>query len=323
MLFTDSDIVTPADLAAVDQEVSKDATTLNVTLAGPGSIIRRAVEEAGTELVASFQNFSGYLVGLGISANHVAAVLNTLTTAINRPRARLNQVVALDPDRTHLAMKRWIEYRALTGFYRAIYHRKLEDRFEKKMNNYRAEATTAWNNLTANGLPIVLQPLAAPGAIRELNSGTWGASNVSAGGSGSSDAGSTYDVAITWVNSQGYVSWANNGNSESAPGAKAIGIAVASGQVLTVTLAGLNPPNGTIPQNLGTADGIYTPQPASGWNVYVGTTGQTLWLQNSTPIAIATTSYTLANAPTLSGNPMGTGQHPDYNFAFQDVVWRA
>jgi hypothetical protein len=57
--------------------------------------------------------------------------------------------------------------------------------------------------------------------------------------------------------------------------------------------------------------------------VYVGLTGKTLWLQNASPIPIGTTSYTLANAPTLSGNAMGTGQHPDYNFAFQNVLWRA
>jgi hypothetical protein len=322
LLFTDSDIITPADLAVVDQEVTSDATALNVTLSGPGSIIRRAVEEAGTEITAAFQNFSGYLVGLGISANHVAAVLNTLTTAINRPRARLNQVCALDPDPTHLHMKRWLEYRALTGFYRSLYHRKVEDRFEKKMNNYRAEASFAWNNLISSGLPIVLQPLACPGALRELGSGTWGASNVSAGGTGSTEIGHVYDIAITWVNSQGYVTWSNNGNGESAPSA-IVTLPAVTGSVLTLTLTGLNPPDGTIPQNLGTADGIYTPQPASGWNVYVGITGQTLWLQNATPIPIATTSYTLADAPTLTGNPMGQGQHPDYNFAFQNVLWRA
>jgi len=303
--------------------VTSDAATLNVILSGPGSIIRRAIEEAGTEITSAFQNFSGYLVGLGISANHVAAVLNTLTTAINRPRARLNQVCALDPDPTHLHMKRWLEYRALTGFYRSLYHRKVEDRFEKKMGNYRAEASIAWNNLTANGLPIVMQPLACPGALRELGSGTWGPSNVSAGGTGSSETGHAYDIAITWVNSQGYISWANNGNSESAPSALVSAVPVLAGQVLTITLAGLNPPNGTIPQNLGTADGIYTPLPATAWNVYIGISGQTLWLQNASPIPIATTSYTLAGGPTLTGNPMGKGQHPDYNFAFQTVLWRA
>jgi hypothetical protein len=322
VLFTDSDIITPVDLAVVDQEITSDATKLNVTLSGPNSIIRRSIEEAGTEITSSFQNFSGYLVGLGISANHVAAVLNTLTTAINRPRARLNQVCATDPDATHLHMKRWLEYRALTGFYRSLYHRKVEDRFEKKMQNYRAEAKTAWNILTSNGLPIVLQPLACPGALRELASGVWGTSNVSAGGSGSTEAGNAYDVAITWVNSQGYITWANNGNGESGPSA-IVTLAAAAGQVLTLTLTGLNPPDGTIPQNLGTADGIYTPQPATGWNVYVGITGQTLWLQNALPIPVATTSYSLPNAPTLTGNPMGQGQHPDYNFAFQDVLWRA
>ena len=322
MLFTDSDIVTPADLAAVDQEITNDASVFNITLSGAGSIIRRSAEEAGTEITSAFQNFSGYLVGLGISANHVAAVLNTLSTAINRPRARLNQVCALDPDPTHLHVKRWLEYRALTGFYRAIYHRKIEDRYEKKMTNYRAEATHAWNNLISNGLPIVMQPLACPGAVRELGSGTWAASNVSAGGTGSSETGHVYDVAITWVNSQGYSSWANNGNGESAPSA-IVTQPVLAGQVLSLTLSGLNPPNGTIPQNLGTADGIYTPQPATGWNVYAGISGTTLWLQNAAPIPIATTSYTLPSAPLLAGNPMGRGQHPDYNFAFQDVLWRA
>lgn len=323
MLFTDSDIITPTDLAVVDQEVLSDEKAFNLTLSGPNSIIRRAVEEAGTEITAAFQNFSGYLVGLGISANHVAAVLNTLTTAINRPRARLNQVCALDPDATHLHMKRWLEYRALTGLYRSLYHRKVEDRFEKKMNNYKAEASVAWNNLISNGLPVVLQPFACPGAIREYGAGVWGPTNVTGGGTGSDETGHVYDVVITWVNSVGYVSWANNGNSESAP-SSIVTLPVTGGQVLTISLAGLNPPTGLLSMNLGTADGIYTPQPATGWNVYAGITGGILWLQNSEPIPVATTSYTFENAPSLNnGMNVGMGQHPDYNFAFQNVLWRA
>jgi hypothetical protein len=325
MLFTDSDIVTSTDLQGYDGECARVASSAQpqIILTGPGSIINRTVTECGHKILQKFQNFSGYLVSPGINLNQVAAVLNILSTAINRPRMRLNQVVAIDPDPTKRLVKDWIAYSSLYLFYRDAYARfaKAEDRYARKMDMYKQEANAAWDRLTADGIPVVLQPLACPGATREFGAGTFSGSNVTAGGSGSTETGNAYSVSITWTAS-GFVNPLNNMSAESA-GSIAAAIKPTSGQVVTVTTTGLNPPNGNMPPNIGVADGLYTPLAASGWNVYVSGDQQNWYLQNSTPIAIATTSYTLSNAPVLSGYTLGLGQPSIYNFSFQNMLQRA
>jgi len=172
---------------------------------------------------------------------------------------------------------------------------------------------------------VVIQPLACPGAVREFQAGTWGTANLSGTGSGSTETGNpAYDVAITWVAIPGYISQVNRGNSESAPSATATGFNVPAGQFLTVSIASLNPPTGTIPSAVGTASGIYTPLGATHWNIYAGKTGGTLYLQNPSPIPVATQSYALTGVvQQVNSNPVWVGQAPDYNYAFQNMLFRA
>ncbi len=324
MLFTDSDIISDVDLTAIDAQCATVAATqdIQIQITGAQGIIRKTAEECGHEIVSQFQNYSGYLASPSIGINHTAAVNNIFSSSISRPRFRLNQVVALTPDPSMRLIQQWLAYSALYKLYRAAFARyaKKEDRFERKMELYADERGTAWNRIEAAGIPIVLVPLPCPGAIREPGAGTFSASNVSAAGSGSGDPGSQYDVAITWTGAQ-YVSPSNPANNESGPSAS-VSIDVAAGQLITVSISGLSAPAST-PPNVGTADGLYTQMQATGWNVYVGTPGGTLYLQNATPIAVATTSYTLASKPTLSGSVLGAGQFPDYNFAWQRVRMRA
>jgi hypothetical protein len=74
---------------------------------------------------------------------------------------------------------------------------------------------------------------------------------------------------------------------------------------------------------VGTADGLYTQLTATGWNVYVGTSQKSMFLQNTTPIALSTTTYTLPNAPVVAGSILKPGQFADYNFAFQNMLLRS
>jgi hypothetical protein len=75
---------------------------------------------------------------------------------------------------------------------------------------------------------------------------------------------------------------------------------------------------------IGVSDGVYSPLQATHWNVYVGRDGdQNLWLQNANPIPVGTQSFTLPNAPLLSGNALISGQSEDFNYAFQNVLSRA
>jgi hypothetical protein len=322
MFITDSDCITATDLAAVDPEVTSLQPVLQgPAIVGPESIIRQAVEDCCQEIIARYQGYSGYLVsGPGGYANHLAAVTNIYSTSISRPRMRLNQVVILESDPAKGLVRRWMIYRALTFFFRSLYHRKIDDRYEAKMNFYEAEAKKSWQRIEWAGIPIVLVPLAAPGAIREYQAGTWGQSNVTATGSGSSDPGSQYDVVITWTG-QEYQNYRNHNNSESAPSIIA-SIQVPAGEFVQVSLSGLNPPNGVMP-DVGVADGAYSPMAATGWNIYAGISGTTLCLQNSTPIAIGTTTHTLSAVPGVNSMTVGVGQYPDFSYSFNRVLQRA
>lgn len=324
MLYTDGNFITSDDMTVIDPEIMKTAAAeLIIVDNSPQSIITQSLGELSAEITSRFQNFSGYLVGVGYTANHLAAVLNVLSTAINRPRARMNQIVAIGPDPTKSQFQRYAVYYCLHAFYRSAFHRKLNDRYEKKMGLYKEETDRAWANLKYMGMPIVTSPLPCPGATLEYQSGTWGCDNVTATGSGSTDTGSTYYVAITWVNSANYASPTAQNQGESGPSMVAT-VPVGAGQFVSVSIATLNPPSGSLPQALGTSDGIYNPQPATGWNIYVGLTKTAMWLQNATPVPIATKTSTLTVAPLTSGSLLNQGQFPEYNYALSEgMVWRA
>jgi len=102
-------------------------------------------------------------------------------------------------------------------------------------------------------------------------------------GSGLPDG--TYYVATAWVNREG---------EEGACAAPAD--ITTSGSALVV--------------HAGTA-----PAPAAGWNVYIGTAPEALFLQNSTEIAPGDT-WMQATAPAAQGKTPGDGQRPSY---FQPV----
>lgn len=322
MLFTDGPFVTANDLNIVDGEFSAVAAKNGLIVDGSAnSILTRSLSELGNDFTSRIQNFSGYLVGIGVNSNHVAAVLNILSTAINRPRALLHQITVKEPDPTRLTFKRWAEYYCLEAFYRALFARLINDRFEKKMNLYTAERKRMWKIVEGNGFPVVLSPLSCPGATLEYGAGVWGASNVTAAGSGSGDTGHTYDVSITWICQPQYVNGQTQNGCESA-GSAVVTQAVAAGQFLTINISSLNPPSGQMPNAIGTSNGVYAPLQATGWNLYVGITGQTLYQQNASPYPLTTTSHTLSAPPTLSGFAQNAGQPAQYDFSFQNILWR-
>lgn len=321
-LFTDGTWLTSADLDVVDGEFTEIATANNVIVNNSaGSQLTYSMLEAGQFLEGKFQNFSGYLVGLGASANAVAAVQNVLSTAINRPRAMLHQVAVTEPDPNRTAVKSWIRYFALHIFYESLFSRFSVDRYEKKMLRYEKAKFKAWENLQRNGLPIVLNPLSCPGAIFDYGAGTFGVSNVTTVSTGT-ETGGSFDVSISWCSLPLYTSYSNQGNAESGP-SPVVNLLVAANNVLKVSISGLKVPDGTMANALGSALGIFSPLAATHWNVYVGATGGPRYLQNSSPIAVTTTTYQLAGDPVLSGSAQNAGQCSNYAYSMPDIVWRA
>lgn len=323
MLFTDGPFVTSKDLNIIDREFIQLAADNNIPVDGsPDSLVSRATLAAGAEFTAQFQNFSGYLVGVGVSSNHLAAVLNVLSTAINRPRALLQQIPVIEPNPTRSAFIRWVRYYCLHDFYQSLAYQFVnEDKYRLKMELYNRERKAKWSQLNGNGVPVVLNPFSCPGAVWDYGAGIWAQSNVTTPPQGGTTGG-TFDMAITWVSAPGYLGPTNQNGGESGP-SLTITTAPAAGTSIAISLANLIPPNGTMQPAIGTAQGVFAPQSASGWNIYIGKAGDNIkYLQNVVPIPIATTSYQLPGDPTLSGYTLNPGQPAQFDYTIQKVLWR-
>jgi hypothetical protein len=322
-LFSDSDVITSAvDLTQIDGEICDVATAEKITVDGAGGIIRQAWAEAKNEILRAQQLYNTWYGASSLSGSGSWAVLSASYTAASIARIKPAQIVvssAYAEDVSSLQV--WLSYLALRNFYRAAANRKVKDRYEAKFIRYTAAAATAWGTLRANGLPVIFRPLECPGALHAVNPGTWGPANVS-GVAGGSAAAALYDIAITYVDQSQYISPTVKGNGESGPGAAVVALQLAASHYLSVSIAGLNPPNG-IPDQVGIADGQVVPLNASGWNVYAAATGGILTLQNVSPIPIATLGYTFAGVPTTNGPALQQGQFADRNLFFQRTLNRA
>lgn len=319
MLFTDSDLITAASLVALDSEVTAAGVVEGVTMADS---IRAAWEECAHEITAKMQSYGGgTFSSLGVGTAHIAAVMNTGAgiggTSISQPRARLSNVCTAAgqyPNSTPQIL-RWVQYNALYLFFRdasnrVVTQQKQADRYGQKKDQYNAERSIAWNRLEANGLPAVYAPLACPGALHEPNQGTWAAANIVSGVGASPFA--SMDIQITWTGAA-YLSATQNGNAESA-GSTKLTTTIGTANSTTVDITSLVPAAGTYATQ-GYADGLTSGMAATGWNVYTANTGSPLRLQNSTPIPIATKTFTLPGS-FVAGAYLGDGQWPDRNIAF-------
>ena len=331
-ILTDAEWVTGQDLAALDSEVATIATNevppipLDAVAGGPPGICQNACDECGRFLMGVGQAFSGFMPPFMMPYNQTAATIQMVAPSVNRTRYALSQIVVSSPLPGYLSdLKRWAAYTAIWMFYREAFYRRMNDRYEKKMLMYEKEIRNKyWPRVWNNGIPVSNTPLVCPGAIHEFNAGFWGQSNVTATAGMNANVLAQYDVAITWVDQSKYVSPSNNGNAESGPSAVQQ-LDVPPNQVIAISIAGLNPPNGTSPVNVSLGLGVVTPGNATGWNVYVAATNAVpyyMYLQNAVPIPIASLSYTLAGAPVLTGNILMPGQLPDSYQTIQSLVMR-
>lgn len=326
-IWTDDLFTCAADLALVDSEIPGVASDSGVILDGYDGFIRRQMDESGQVVLQMMQVFGGWIGSSTLSANHIQAVLNIGGgAAASRVKVLLDQVVTSDriPNKwSHL--KTWVVYRTLVAFYRNVSGRVTEkDRFHSRLKDFTSELKRTQREIFEDlGLPVIYQPLPRPAAAFAINSGTWSQSNVTlTSGAGTVDA--QYDVVITYACSQYYknsLSLAARGNAESHP-STIQSVTLTPGNVLSVNLDGLVPSDGT--QDPGTmALCIYTPLKADFWNIYAGLHGQTMFLQNSTPIPITATTYALAGDPVLSGPQPGLGQYADRRYQFARTNQRA
>lgn len=327
MLFTDSIFITQEDLIRVDAEVISVAAAEGIVLNGPNGVLRSAVEETSVELQKMIISFGGYLNSGDLTSNHFAAVMNVGIGNSVRMKVGMQQVVVsadVPGQWTHL--KQWCVFFCLKTFYRNAFSRKIDDRYKARMEFFDSDIKRRLQpNLWALGVPVVLRPMVRPGAFFEIRSGYWDESNVTlVSGLGTMTSTESVDVVITYVDQSAanyYVDADNKNNCESAP-SDAITVSMEDGKVISVDITSLNPPIGR--QSLSqTMIVVVSPLKATGWNLYVGGSGGDLFLQNDTPIPIATKSFTLPGDPVLSGHTVGLGQYADRRLSLIPTRQRA
>src|SRR5438309_7993582 len=174
----------------------------------------------------------------------------------NVPRIHMSQL-CMNPrmPNTWSPVKSWLTHYVASEVYQAAWNTKLKDeKYETKALVYKADAEKYFRQVRSTGLPMLWNPIIAPAAAYEANTGTWGASNLGSS-SRSGAAGGTFTVAITWVDQRAYTDWVNNGNAESHP-SEDTAKAVAPNNALTVNISSLNPPTGFDFRTYGFAQGI-------------------------------------------------------------------
>lgn len=333
MLWTDGLFLTAASLARIDSGLVDTAQAENITLDGPGGAIFAGIEEAASELTKLVLAFGGYLNSGDLTANHYAAVMNVGIGNSVRQKIVLQQVcINAENQYSWSHVVQWAALWCVYSVYRNAFQRNNTDRYKEKMVYYKKELDNRvrWT-LSSLGVPVVLQPLSAPAALwgygdsnSGYDSGTWDSSNLSLVSSPSATFAGSLDVAVTYADMSApgnYVSYLKQNNCESGPSSKAT-ITVTAGHKLSVNIASLKPADGIQPADQVLVC-VVSPRKATHWNVYAGLSGSSLYLQNTTPIPVGTTSYTLTGDPVLSGFKLGRGQFSDRRLSIQLMRQRA
>lgn len=303
MLFTDSNLLAAADLAALDPEVPEVAAAEGIDV---DVCISEAWQTCADELLARMDAFGG---GTLLSADPATWSLGWGgSMGAARSRVFLSQIVASDDYAAKLSpLQRWLQVRALATFYRAAGRRVTNDRYTAKADEYLGDAKQAWLRLAVAGLPVCNAPLPCPGALHERGAAGAVAFSAVAGGAAASPV--SYDVAVTYMTAD---------NVESGPSAIAT-LTVGAAQVLRADISALAWPTAAYG-----ADRLLQLRTPAGWLIYAGAAGSgVLYRQTLVALPIATKIYTLGAAPVLSGTLLGPGQRADYRLAFHLTLQRA
>lgn len=325
MLFSDSNIAHPRHLLEIDGEVG-GATTASSKERGSAqidldSLCGQAWTECRGKLEAALATFSTYIGTSGMQA-HLSAVLNTGApwgSFGTRARIRLSQIVVSETfySNSLSPLERWVNYVALRLAYQELSNRfagnDKQDRYEAKRIRYEKQEARLWSQILSQGIPFVSAFLDAPGSIHGYQSGTWDGDNLTTVADVSNTAvGGNFKVAITYVDTTQYLSPTNKNNGESAP-SQILSFNVPANYFLSVNISSLNPSNPASQASMGLSQGVAPQLTAYAWNLYCGSDnpGSLLYLLNSTPIPIGTTTHSLIADPVLSGYTLTNGQVPD------------
>jgi hypothetical protein len=306
MLWVDRSPITAGTLQDIDPEITKVARASQLDLPGDGGVIQQAMQEAAIELLVALRTFDMYYGAGDLSGPHLAAVYNTGGGSPG-VRAGLRQIIvdhAVPKMRSNVEL--WLQARTLAYFYLLATNRGGPDRYEDKYKEWQRVSWARFDALSVLGVPVVSAPLPCPGAEMELDPGAWSAAAVI----GAGNAG-THVLAVTYVG----VGASNNESAPSTP----LTVITDPAEVVQVDIAGLTPRTEPIMTSF---SGDPVAQQVSGWNVYAGPTDEELRLQNATPIAFATKTFTFPADPVTTGRQLGRGQLPTRMLLLQRMMAR-
>jgi hypothetical protein len=316
MLYTDDDFVNTADLVSIDSDITDIVTAESLVAEGNNSLVRRGLEDAGRAIERHL-----YLGDLSMRDLAVRDTLVYPGLSISRAFGSLAQVVISGESENHWSViKRYAVAKVLVCLYRAAMAKgNNEDRYTNKLEMVKEDIRCSyWPDMKKIGIPFVFTPLPAPGAIM-MRCGTFGDAN----GSVVAGAGTRADIiqlVVTWVGDK-YISGSNKNNGESYR-SEYCNIQMANGKVAKVSIIGLTAPDGT-QQTWTKAEARYSVAKAVGWNVWAGLPNAgVMYRQTLTPVALGTTTYTLAADPVLSGETLDLGQFPDINIEIKNELVR-
>lgn len=340
MLFTDADtFVSPDDLTLHDPSINDTIDTVNsynpnatpITLQ---SSIDAALNFCGNELQARLvtfgDNYSAVRPGVALQS---AIVTWGTRTGSRLPFIRLNQIVVTSRyANSSSPIQDWVAYYSIYKTYERLAgninaaNNTNRDLFLQKRNKYKhVIEEDLFPILMRIGVQTIRLPLDCPGAVKIPYTGSWGVTNATTA-SHSGPTGGTFDIAITYVDqsqSNRYQGPNQVNNFESHPSAIISGLTVLANNVISVSITSLNPPNGQIPEPMRYANYAGMTSQATGWNLYIGLTGETLYLQNPiAPYPISTKVITLTADPVISGYPMGFGQRGDEDTPLRNLAFR-
>jgi len=170
------------------------------------------------------------------------------------------------------ALKMWHTLRTLELVYSDAYNSQLNDRYSGKRDQFGEMAKWAYDKLVDAGIGIASYPL-PQAAVPQVITAVATPPEIQL-------PDGTYYAAMSWTNSQG------EEGACSAP------------TTITTSACTIAVQPGTAPPN------------ATGWNVYVGTSGDSLSLQNDASIAAGETW--LQPGALAAGQAPGSGQAPSY-----------
>lgn len=170
-------------------------------------------------------------------------------------------------------LHRWLCFGSLARFFAEAYNAQLNTRFEAKLTEYQEETERAANAYFLSGVGIVYNPLPRP-LLPLVSIQT-----------GNSPAEALY-VQTSWVDAMG----------EEGALSPVNGLVLAENSTVAV----------------GMAEGVLkAPDAAVGWNVYVGSTSDSVTRQSLVPLAVGAT-WQLPATGLVDGPEPADGQQPNF-----------